>query len=51
MLPPLAHDTASSQSRQKRDDRRTYGGDPAGTLVAASGYQQDFARSGDLSLA
>jgi len=51
MLPPLTYDTTSSQSGQKRDDRRTYGGDSPGTLVATSGYHQDFARPCDLSLA
>lgn len=33
------------------DNRRTHGGDSAGTLVSASGYQEDFARPTDLSLA
>jgi len=51
MLPPLTYHTSSSQGRQKRDDRRAYGRDSAGTLVATSGYQQDFARPCDLSLA
>jgi hypothetical protein len=51
MLPPLTYDTSSSQCRQQRDDRRAYGGNAAGTLVATSGYQQDFARPCDLSLA
>lgn len=51
MLPPFAYDSASSQSWQECDDCRAYGGDSAGTLVAASGYQQDFARPGHLSLA
>src|SRR5450759_224143 len=51
MLPPFSYDTTSSQCRQQRDDRRAHGGDSAGTLVAASGYQQNFARPADLSLA
>jgi hypothetical protein len=51
MLSPLTYDSTSSQSRQKRDDCSAYGGDPAGTLVATSAYQQDFARPGNLSLA
>lgn len=51
MLAPFSYDTTPSQRRQEGDDRRAHGGNSAGTLVAAPGYEQDFARPADLSLA